>query len=93
MDPNKVDAVVDILLELRMDDINAIVGARKQMLRQQSLKTASNKIKDITPCELGEFWLLVLLQVCSHLCVHLESGQHLRNIMYPVPGRHPTTMY
>jgi hypothetical protein len=81
-----VDKVVDVLFEL-IGSINAVPdGEMSFMVMEPLLKRTVSDLNKVVHCELGEFRLLVFLQICAHLRIGLRTSTNLREILYPVVG-------
>jgi hypothetical protein len=83
-----VDGIVDIILKL-CDSLNLLFhsGATVSRLEVLSLVEATaGEIRGVGRCELGTFRLMILLQGCAFMKVRLKSGEHLRQMFFPVNG-------
>jgi hypothetical protein len=58
-----------------------------QELMREKVKEAVKAIQDLGRCEVGEFRILILLQICALSGTLLKASPKLLNFIYPVEGK------
>jgi hypothetical protein len=54
---------------------------------QNAIKATADRMKSYGRIDLGEFRLMIMIQLCALSNVILKPDPKLRNLMYPIPGK------